>query len=105
MSVSEMALDLGNKGARLAENPILYLRRQILVGEIDGSLEMSEYVRQPIAPTTIQTPEFAVELAQRLTALRLGLGRSEVGDRFGLQKIELAVEESAAGELAWFGQP
>jgi len=46
----------------------------------------------------------AVELAQGLAALSLGLGGGEVGDRLGLGQVELAVEEGAAGELAGLGE-
>ena len=33
-----------------------------------------------------------------------GFGRDEIGNRLGLQQIELAVEKAAAGELARFGE-
>jgi hypothetical protein len=104
MAVSEMVLDLANERAGFAENSILDLRRQILVGKIDRSLEMGEYARQAIPPTPIKLPEFAAQLAERLAALRLGLGRNEIGDGFGLQQIELAVQKRPAGELARFGK-
>src|SRR6516165_442980 len=66
---------------------------------------MSESTRQALAPAAIETAELAVELAQRLAALRLGLGRREIGDGFGLQQIKLAAEKRAAGELAGLGEP
>ena len=66
---------------------------------------MGEDAGQSIAPATINIAQFAAELAQGLAALRLGLGRGEIGNRLGLQQVELAVEKGAAGEFAGLGEP
>ena len=66
---------------------------------------MGKDAGQPIAPATINLTQFAAELPHCLAALRLGLGRGEIGDRLGLQQIELAVEKGAAGEFAGLGEP
>ena len=79
-----MAFELGDERARLAGNPILDLRWQVLVGKVDRSLEMGENAGEAIAPAPIKVPELALELAQGLAALRFGLGRGEIGDGFGL---------------------
>src|ERR1700730_5586584 len=100
MSVGEMAFDLGAQRLDLADDTILDLGWQVLIGKIDRRLEMGKNAGQAIPPTAVEAAKLAVELAQRLTALRLGLGRGEIGDGFGLQQIELAVEKGPAGKLA-----
>src|SRR5262249_27379457 len=84
VSVGEMALDLGNQPLGLSEDPILYFGREVLIRKIDGCLEMGEHTRQAPAPAAVEITELTVELVERLAALRLGLGRSEIGDGFGL---------------------
>jgi hypothetical protein len=37
-----------------------------------------------MAPAAVEAAELAAELAERLTPLRLSLGRSKIGDCFGL---------------------
>ena len=66
---------------------------------------MRQEAQQPLAPAAIDLAEPAIELAQGLAALRLGFGGGEIGDRLGLGQIELAVQKSAAGELAGLGEP
>ena len=66
---------------------------------------MGESAGQAPAPVAVEGAEFAVELAQGLTALRLGFGGDKIGDRLGLGQVELAVEEGAAGEFAGLGEP
>ena len=92
-------------GRSLRTISVFDLRRQVFVGKVDDGFEMGEELDQPLAPSRGRGPQFAVELAQSLAALRFGLGSDEVGDRLGLGQIELAVEKSAAGELAWLGEP
>ena len=99
MAVGEMAGDFSGELAGLGEDAIFDFRRQILVGEIDRGFEMGEDTGQAMRPVAIKAAERAVELAQCLAALRLGLGRSEIGDRLGLSKVELAVQKRAAGKL------
>src|SRR6516165_9387975 len=100
-----MAIDLGHQYTGLGGNPILDRRRQILVGEVDDGFEMGEEMGQAPTPVTVEGSQFAVELAQSLPPLGLGLGSDEVGDRFRLRQIQLAVEKSAAGELSWLREP
>ncbi len=71
------------------------------------SIAASRWARsagQPLRPLAIEAAQLAVELAQSLAALRLGLGRGEVGDRLGLGQVELAVQKGAAGEFAGLGE-
>ena len=91
MAVSEVAVDLSGKIGGLGEGPAFDLRGQILVGEIDSGFEMGEDMGQAMRPVAIKAAERAVELVQCLAALRLGLGRGEIGDRLGLHEVELAV--------------
>ncbi len=105
VAVGEMALDLGGELAGFGEDAVFDFRRQIFVGKIDRGFEMGESMGQPARPIAIEIAEFAVELAQCLTALRIGLGHREVGDRLGLGEVELAVQKGAAGELAGLGEP
>jgi len=104
MPVSEMPLDLGDQGLGLAEDTILDLRGQVLVRKIDRRFEMSENPGQAITPAVVEAAKLAVQLTTRLTPLCFGLGLDEIGDRLGLQQIELAVVKRAAGELAGFGE-
>src|SRR5260370_36482950 len=73
----------------------------------DCRLEVGEDAGQTIAPATINVTQFAAELPHCLAALRLGLGRGEIGDCLGLQQIEFAVEEGTAGGGArvWVAAP
>ena len=98
-------LDFGGELARLNADAVFDFRRQIFVGEIDRGFEMGEDMGQAARPVAIKAAERAVELAQCLAALRLGLGRGEIGDRLGLSKVELAVQKRAAGELAGLSEP
>jgi hypothetical protein len=66
---------------------------------------VGENARQALAPAAVEITKLTVELAERLAALCLGLGRREIGDSFGLEQIELAVEKGAAGKFAGFGDP
>ena len=66
---------------------------------------MGEDAGQAVAPAAINVTQLAAELPHRLPALRLGLRRGKIGDRLGLQQIELAVEEGAAGEFAGLREP
>ena len=97
-------VDLCRKRAGLASNLSLDLGRQVLVGKIDRRLEMRQQSQQTRAPAAVERAKIAVELAQRLAPLRLGLGRDEIGDRLGLRQVELAVEKGAAGEFAGLGE-
>ena len=73
-------------------------------GKSIAGLEVGEDAGQTIAPSTINLTQLAAELPHCLATLCLGLGRGEIGDRLGLQQIELAVEEGAAGEFAGLGE-
>ena len=103
-AVVEMGRDLGlelrDAGAHLVGNA----RWQVLIGEIDRRLEMRHArkprVRQPRRGDAARHPSAAVP-----AALLVGLRRDQVGDRLGLGKVELAVLEGAARELAGLGQP
>src|SRR5579872_6168159 len=99
-----MRIDLGREHSGLGCNLSLDRRRQILVGKIDRRLEMRQYPKQTRRPAMVYRPELAIELAQRLAALGVGLGRGEVGDRLGLHQVELAVEKGATGKFAGFGE-
>jgi len=105
MPVSEVTRDLGDELLGLTEYTILDFAGQVLIGKIDGRFEMRENARQAVAPALVEAAELAVELAERLAALHLGLGCREIGNGFSLQQIELAVEKGAAGKLAGLGEP
>ena len=105
MPIGQMTLDFGDEPLGITKDSILDFRGKVLVRKIDCRLEVCEDAGQPIAPATINVTQFAAELTQCLAALSLGLGRGQVGDCLGLQQIELAVEEGAAGEFAGLGEP
>ena len=104
MPVGQVTLDFGNQALRLTTDAVLDFRRKVLVRKIDCRLEVGEDAGQTIAPSTINVTQLAAELPHCLATLCLGLGRGEIGDRLGLQQIELAVEEGAAGEFAGLGE-
>jgi hypothetical protein len=104
MPIGQVTLDFGNQAPRLTKDAVLDFRRKVLVRKIDCRLEVGEDAGQTIAPTTINLTQLAAELPHCLATLSLGLGRGEIGDRLGLQQIELAVEEGAAGEFAGLGE-
>ena len=95
-----MGVDLGSKRSGLSGDLPLDLRRQILIGKIDRRLEMRQKAQQARTPAAVERAKPPIELPQRLPPLRLGLGRDQIGDRFGLSQIQLAVEKSTTGELA-----
>ncbi len=97
-------LDFSGESGGFGEDAIFDFGRQVLVGEIDRRFEMGEDMGQPPRPVAIEAAQLAIELAQGLAALRLGLGHGEVGDRLGLGQVELAVLKGAAGEFAGLGQ-
>ena len=105
MPVGQVTLDFGDQRFGFARDAILDFRGKVLVRKIDCRLEVREDAGQTIAPATINLTQLAAELPHCLAALSLGLGRGEIGDCLGLQQIELAVEEGAAGEFAGLREP
>ena len=77
--------------------------RQVLVGKVDGGLEMGQRPQAQRAPVLVEPVQRAIHLLQRLAALLVGLGGDQVGDGLGLGEVELAVLEGAARELAGLG--
>ena len=78
---------------------------QVFVGKVDRGFEMGERAGQPPRPIAVEAAKLAIELAQSVAPLGLGLGRGEIGDRLGLGQVELVVQKRAAGEFAGLGQP
>ena len=60
---------------------------------------------QPPAPAQIELALRAFGILHRKAPLRLGLGIDQIGQRLGLDQIDLAVEKGAAREFAGFGMP
>src|SRR3546814_20966019 len=58
---------------------LLELGRQILLHEIDRRLGMRQHSGQPSGPAAGEPRETAFHLAERLAALRFGVGLDEVG--------------------------
>ena len=58
---------------------------------------------QPPAPAEIEIALRAFGILHGKAALRFGLGVDQIGQRLGLDQIELAVEKGAAREFARFG--
>src|SRR5215469_2397870 len=98
--ISKVGPDFSHKRANFSENPMLSLRRQLFIGEIDHRFEISKASSQALRPTAIQPTQFAVELTQRLAPLGLGFGRNEIGDCLGLGQIEFAVLKRTTREFA-----
>ena len=60
--------------------------------------------QQLLPPAFVERAQRAFGLRESLAALRLGLGVDEIGEALDLGKIELAVLEGAARELAGLGE-
>ena len=74
-----------------------------LVGKIDAGFDQRRRLDDPRAPVARFVAEQALQLAQRLAALPVGVGVNEIVEAFGFGQIELAVLEGAAGEFAGLG--
>ena len=81
-------------------------RRHIaLVGKIDAGLDQRRSLDDLRAPVARAVAEQALQLAQRLAALPVGVGMDQIVETFGLGEVELAVLERAAGKFAGLGRP
>ena len=69
------------------------------VGEVDGGFHVHAQRQQRLADAVDARGEHALQRAPRGACGACIGGRDEIGDGFGLGEIELAVEESAFGEL------
>jgi hypothetical protein len=79
---------------------VLEMRRHVtLVGEVERGLEQGERFDETLAPALNQRPESALELTQRLPALRFRLGVDEIGEAFDAAQVHAPVQEGAAREL------
>ena len=83
----------------------MFLRNVVLVGEVDAGFDQRQRLDQPLAPGLRARAEHALEMLERLPALRFGLGRHQIGEAFDRGQIHAAVLERAAGELAGLGVP
>lgn len=86
------------------------MRRQLradvaFVGEIEAGLDLGAGIEQNLAPGRDFLRHATGETRRRLLALRLGLGLNEIAKTLDFGQVELAVEESPAGELTSLGQP
>ncbi len=99
-----MAVDLGNQPRHRRARRLIERLRQAFLGKIDRRLDMGSRAQQNLPPCLVEPTELAVELAQRLAALRRRLGADEIGHRLGFGEIELAVLEGPPRELARLGQ-
>jgi len=93
--------DLGLQGGCDAERLRRDIARHIsLVGKIDAGFGQRLRLDQSAAPTFGAIAEQALQLAERLAALRIGVGIDQIGKTLDRGEVELAVLERAAGELA-----
>jgi hypothetical protein len=65
---------------------------------------MGEQYYEAIDPHPIQISELAIELPHSLAPLRLGFCINQIGDRFGLGKIEFSMFKGTSSEFAGFSQ-
>ena len=89
----------------LGQHLRLGLGRQVLVREVDQCLLLRQQHAQPSRPAAIERSQCAIQLAQRLTSLRLGFRGDEVVYRLRLGQVHAAVEKGAPGEFARLGRP
>src|SRR3546814_5846891 len=78
MMVVERRRNLGRHLGRLAQRRLLEFGRQILLHEIDRRLGMRQHSGQPSGQAAGEPRETAFHLAERLAALRFGVGLDEV---------------------------
>ena len=76
-----------------------------LVAEVELGLDNRQRLHQRRPPALDLPAQRAARHPQRLSPLRLGLRVDEIGKRFRLREIELAIGEAAAREFAGFGRP
>ena len=75
-----------------------------VLGEVHPRLDLGERIEQARGDRAQTRRPLARELRQRERARRGGLGRDQVGDRFGLGEIDAAGQERAQAELARTGE-
>ncbi len=78
-------------------------RHVFLLGKVELGFEQRPRAHQPPAPGFVERPEAAGRLCIGLPALRLGLGKHQVGKALDLGKVHPVVGECAPGELARLG--
>ena len=84
---------------------MLYILRQVFIGEINPRLSMGKYVDQLSPPCLEPVGQPAAKLRQRLAPLGIGARINEIGNRLGLSQIDLAGQERPLRELPGLGQP
>jgi hypothetical protein len=78
--------------------------RQTLFDEIDLGLQVSQAAQQLRPPTLIELSELTRQLTPRLSPLGFSFRIDEIRQAFRRREVELAMLESAPGELARLGQ-
>ena len=78
---------------------------QPLFGKIEIGFQAGKGLYQPLAPAFVDRAELAIELAQRLAALRFGFRINQIRQPLDGGEIELVVLERAARKLPGLGEP
>ncbi len=79
MSILKMALDLLRQRDDLRPDLLFDAAGQVLVGEIDGCLQVSHRPNQAIPPGVVYRAQFPLILSQRLASLSLGFRIHQIG--------------------------
>src|SRR6185437_1238941 len=101
--IIQMHLDLFEDGAELLAALSDRTRRNVLVGEIDSSLDPASRTDQAGAPILVELGQTPVILLQSKAPLSIGLGRNEIENGFSLCQVQPPVFHCSAGELTGFG--
>lgn len=75
-----------------------------LVRKIDAGFDQGRGFDDALAPVARAIAEQALQLAERLAALAIGVGVNEIVEAFGFGEVELAVLERPPRELAGLGR-
>ena len=105
MSIRKVPVDLGREQPDFRPRTPGNRSRNILrVGEVELRLEPRPRADQAFPPSFVKLAKRAVRLAERLPALRLGLGIHQIGQPLDLGQVHPPTVEGPAGELPRLGR-
>ena len=96
----EDVIELVAQALEIAEHGRVGQKVDFLFGEIDGRLDPDAQAYDALGEGVHLSRKVAFETAHGGARGGFGAARDQVGDRFGLGQVDLAVEEGTLGELA-----
>ena len=104
-ALREKRIDVGNHTRKRVARLLRRYEVIALVGKVERRLEPCHDVEQRLFNRADGRGQRALELIERRARLQRRHGLDQVGDRLGLDQIQLAVEKRAQRKLARLGQP